>query len=320
MVEARVELHFVLPAVCLDADAPQHLFPLARRLFPGLVEGQRPRLGQSVLPCVLHGGVGDAHLHRHLLALLRGEGEIGSRALAARLSHLPMDGGVVEGAPALRSLAGRGREIDRYGRPRLVSLDVFGIGDDEALDGAIVEDAHLCVLDCSALSHTVADVKDEVALLRFGECVALQGDALRGCHLCPNAVVQQQDAIVARRRYLVVVAEVGAVALLYARLRGVSGHGDEAPRGGHDADAAHLELMGARKTLDRSVAIVVARGLPAVHVAVVAVGGGSGFGHAEGQRARREVEVATVGRADARLHILSQTVLALRQDRRGESP
>ena len=164
-----------------------------------------------------------------------------------------MDGGVVEGAPALRSLAGRGREIDRYGRPRLVSLDVFGIGDDEALDGAIVEDAHLGVLDSSALSHTVADVEDEVALLRFGECVALQGDALRGCHLCPNAVVQQQDAIVARRRYLVVVAEVGAVALLYARLRGVSGHGDEAPRGGHDADAAHLNSwVQGKLSIDRS--------------------------------------------------------------------
>ena len=250
MVEARVELHFVLPAVCLDADAPQHLFPLARRLFPGLVEGQRPRLGQSILPCILHGGVGDAHLHRYLLALLRGKGEIGSRPFAARLSHLPMDGGVVEGAPALRSLAGRGREIDRYGRPRLVSLDVFGIGDDEALDSAVVEDAYLGVLDSSALSHTVADVEDEVALLRFGECVALQGDALRGRHLGADAIVLQQDAVVARRRYLVVVAEVGAVALLYARLRGVSGHGDEVPRGGHDADAAHLELMGAGKTLD----------------------------------------------------------------------
>ena len=231
-----------------------------------------------------------------------------------------MDGGVVEGAPALWSFAGRGREVYGHDCPGLVGLDIFGIGDDEALDSAVVEDAYLGILDSAALSHTVADVEDEVALLRFGKCVALQGDALRGRHLCPNAVVPQQDAIVARRRYLVVVAEVGAVALLYARLRGVSGHGDEAPRGGHDADAAHLELMGAGKTLDRSVAIVVARGLPAVHVAVVAVGGGSGFGHAEGQRARREVEVATVGRADARLHILSQTVLALRQDRRGESP
>ena len=250
MVEARVELHFVLPAVCLDADAPQHLFPLARRLLPGLVKGQCPRLGQPVLPCVLHGGVGNAHLHRHLLALLRSEGKIGSRALAARLSHLSMDGGVVEGAPALWSFAGRGREVYGHDCPGLVGLDVFGIGDDEALDSAVVEDAHLGILDSSALSHTVADVEDEVALLRFGECVALQGDALRGRHLCPNAVVPQQDAVVARRRYLVVVAEVGAVALLYARLRGVSGHGDEAPRGGHDADAAHLELMGAGKTLD----------------------------------------------------------------------
>ena len=250
MVEARVELHFVLPAVCLDADAPQHLFPLARRLFPGLVEGQRPRLGQSVLPCVLHGGVGDAHLHCHLLALLRGEGEIGSRPFASRLALVIMYVVVVEGAPALWSFAGRGREVYGHDCPRLVSLDVFGIGDDEALDGAIVEDAYLGILDSSALSHTVADVEDEVALLRFGECIALQGDALRGRHLGADSIVLQQDAVVARRRYLVVVAEVGAVALLYARLRGISGHGDEAPRGGHDADAAHLELMGAGKTLD----------------------------------------------------------------------
>ena len=133
-----------------------------------------------------------------------------------------------------------------------------------------------------------------VAFLAEGE--ALEADALGCGQFRAYVVVFQKYAVVACGGIFILLVEGGTPSVRRVFQPSGSGHG--LAEDGHQCEASDLELVEAGEAVDGGMGVFVADCLPAVMVAVGAVGRGSELGHSEGHGGRGVDEPAAVDCAD----------------------
>ena len=300
VIQARVELDAARLGPAGNLQPAERFLPQAERLLPGAVEVQPGGLGLEVGPRIVDGGVGKADLDDDLVPFLRvivqaqhGAGTQDRSLRGALPAHM-------EGGNAVRDAGKLPVEEHLHGGAGLVLLDILRFRDDIPLDDVAVQFGE-SVADGAALPFPGAHVHQDVVVTGLSEREALEAHARRGRQLRPDAVVLQEDGIVARTGRLVGLVEAGAPAgggLLQA-----AGNGQRLAGDRHEGQSAHLELMEARESVDGGMGILVADGLPALVVPVGAVRGRAQLGHAERNGGRGVHEPAAVDRADVGVHI-----------------
>ena len=271
MVEACIELLEVILVLAFHADASESFPPNHLRGVTCLVEAHASCLCLEIDAGILHRSVADAYLDGNLLTFFRVEVQIGSCSDAMRIGTVVVCLIAIKRADKYGFLIHDGREIDALVGIRLVLLDVFGSRYDVSLDGSVLIHPDFRVLHLAALALLMTDIEDEMRHLCLGIGKAEISHALGSRHFRIDVVLVEQHPIVTCSCIFVVVRKAGTIA---ARSRAVwvAGCCQQKACGGSNRDASHLKLVGADKTLDRSVAIVVAGSLPTVGITERAVG------------------------------------------------
>ena len=300
VIQARVELDAARLGPAGNLQPAERFLPQAERPLLGAVEVQPGGLGLEVGPRIVDGGVGKADLDDDLVPFLRvivqaqhGAGTQDRSLRGALPAHM-------EGGNAVRDAGKLPVEEHLHGGAGLVLLDILRFRDDIPLDDVAVQFGE-SVADGAALPFPGAHVHQDVVVTGLSEREALEAHARRGRQLRPDAVVLQEDGIVARTGRLVGLVEAGAPAgggLLQA-----AGNGQRLAGDRHEGQSAHLELMEARESVDGGMGILVADGLPALVVPVGAVRGRAQLGHPERNGGGGVHEPAAVDRADVGVHI-----------------
>lgn len=304
MEQTRIEFDPVLPFAALDTDASERRFPCFVCGQERPVEIQIGGFGLHVQAGVLDRRIRQADLHADVPTRTSIETQVhaGAHARTAPLTGKNLL--AAEGAPRRRFGIHDGAEIHLHDGALLIDVHIDGFGHHPALDTAVLGEGHRSVARRTAFAHLRADVEDQVGLLRSGEGITVETDALGSRQFGFHAVVFQQYGVIARPGHLVFLVEARTV----TRLRIVEGTGNGLQRadGRGDHHAAHLKFVEIGETFDRSMAGVVAHGLPAAGISEVAVGGRRQFRHAERHRRGREEEPARMGRSDTGIDIVGQ--------------
>ena len=306
--ETGVELGLVGLVRALDHDAAQSLFPDAVGFPTGLVEGQVFSLGHEVVLSVVDGGVGYPDLDLYGLVLHCRECHVDAGAGSHAAGCRGLDSLTGERAPFLWTAADLSIEIQWHHGTGLILLDVCRFGYHAALKGTVPVVLHLGVHYPAALAPAAPDVEYQVSLVRGRKRIAVKADPLSGRQLCPDAVILEYDGVISRRGIFVLLVELRAVAVLSTVQ--AARNGLESACGRHHRDTSYLKLMQVDKTLDRGMAGIVAHGLPAVLVAIMAVGRGRHLRHAEWQGGRSVEKPAAVRSADVWIHVTGQALPA----------
>ena len=199
------------------------------------------------------------------------EVQVGSCSDAMRIGAVIVSLVAIKRAAEDGFLVDDGREIDALVGIRLVLLDVFGSRDDVSLDGSVLIHPDFRVLHLAALALLMTDIEDEMRHLCLGIGKSKISHALCRRHFRIDVVLVEHNLIVASSCIFVVVRKAGTIAAR-SRTVWVAGCCQQKACGGSNRDASHLELVGADKSLDGRVAIVVACCLPAVGITERAVG------------------------------------------------
>ena len=270
VVEPRVELLEIFTILAFHLDSAQSLLPCLLRGSFGLVEAHACCLSLEVDAGILHRSVADANLDGNLLAFSGMEVQVGSCSDAMRIGAVIVSLVAIKRAAEDGFLVDDGREIDALVSIRLVLLDVFGSRDDVSLDRSILVHPDFRVLYLAALALLMTDIEDEMRHLCLGIGKSEISHTLCRRHFRIDVVLVEHHPIVTCSCIFVVVRKAGTIA---ARSRAVwiAGCCQQKACGGSNRDASHLKLVGADKSLDGRVAIVVAGSLPAVGIAERAV-------------------------------------------------
>ena len=199
------------------------------------------------------------------------EVQVGSCSDAMRIGAVIVSLVAIKRAAEDGFLVDDGREIDALVGIRLVLLDVFGSRDDVSLDGSVLIHPDFRVLHLAALALLMTDIEDEMRHLCLGIGKSKISHALCRRHFRIDVVLVEQHPIVTCSCIFVVVRKAGTIAAR-SRTVWVAGCCQQKACGGSNRDASHLKLVGADKTLDGRVAIVVTGSLPTICITERAVG------------------------------------------------
>ncbi|OQB79349.1 MAG: hypothetical protein BWX87_02159 [Bacteroidetes bacterium ADurb.Bin123] len=214
------------------------------------------------------------------------------------------------GGPLLHQRAGKGGHspgiladagIEEHFHPLslVAEFHVLGIRDHITLYITAVDQGSVGLCYITAFSLLVANIKEDMGLLRRRKGIAVVPHPGGGGEFCPDAVIGKHDGIITRFRNFTLLVKTGPVAAVGV-LQG-AGKGFQGSGGGHAYHAPYLEFMEIAETLNRGMAIVITAGLPTPKT-VVGVGVGSQFRHSEGNCRGRVKKPPAVNRAYLRVH------------------
>ena len=207
MIQSGIKLHPVFFPASVNLDPAQHVVPGLPGQPACRVEIQSGGFAFEIETCIFDGGVAQAGADFELFIRCRIEPQIQPVADAPGGVGARLDKAVYESPARFGRFTHPGDEVHLHPLAGVAEFDVFRVGFDPALHFDAVDHPGPGFCDIAALALLVTDVDNQVRRTAPGKGISVQPAARGGGEFGPDAVIVEEDAVIAGLRRFVFFGE-----------------------------------------------------------------------------------------------------------------